>query len=204
MSNESDVRCVFIRTAGDKTTTELDLDDLSSGEKAVILLFLPLIEAEIEESLRQVSGDTDSAPPSTRDRVFLMDEPELHLHPDLQRRMLAFMRERSAMGHVQFGLVTHSPTILDDAGDEELYLLRLPQDQSTNQLRRIASAGERLAALRELTGESYFVATGRNIVCVEGEQGEKVTRVRATFRSSKSSIPKPAGTPSWRWAAEAK
>jgi hypothetical protein len=47
--------------------------------------------------------------------------------------------------------------------------LRLASAPEVNQLRRVATAGERLEALRELTGESYFVATGRNIVCIEGE-----------------------------------
>jgi predicted ATPase len=167
--NEDNVRCVFIRTAQDGTTVELDLDDLSSGEKAVILLFLPLIEAGIHERLEGVAAAETEAADVARDRLFLLDEPEQHLHPDLQRRMLAFMRERSAAGRVQFVLVTHSPTILDEAGDDELYVLRLASAPTVNQLRKVASAGERLEALRELTGESYFVATGRNIACVEGE-----------------------------------
>ena len=162
------VRCVFVRTAEDGSNIELDLDDLSSGEKSVVLLFLPLIEAEIHEKLDRVSGAEHEAAES-KDRVFLLDEPELHIHPDLQRRMLAFMRERSSVGQDQFVLVTHSTTILDEAGDDELYILRLPASPTTNQLRRVASAGERLEALRELTGESYFVATGRNIVLLEGE-----------------------------------
>jgi len=45
----------------------------------------------------------------------------------------------------------------------------------------VASSSERLEALRELTGESYFVSTGRNIVCLEGETerefGKKPTDV---------------------------
>lgn len=168
-TNEDNVRCVFTRTAQDGATVELDLDDLSSGEKAVILLFLPLIEAGIHEGLDSLGGSDGAQIGPTQDTLFLLDEPEQHLHPDLQRRMLAFMRERSAAGNVQFILVTHSPTILDEAGDEELFILRLASGPDVNQLRRVATAGERLEALRELTGESYFVATGRNIVCIEGE-----------------------------------
>lgn len=167
--NEDDVRCLFTRTAQDGATIELDLDDLSSGEKAVILLFLPLIEAGIHEALDSLAELSEAQSTASLDRLFLLDEPEQHLHPDLQRRMLAFMRERSAAGTVQFVLVTHSPTILDEAGDDELYILRLASGPDVNQLRRVATAGERLEALRELTGESYFVATGRNIVCAEGE-----------------------------------
>jgi hypothetical protein len=85
------------RTAEDASTVELDLDDLSSGEKAVILLFLPLIEAAIHEAPERFDSGEQPAQ-STQETVFLLDEPEQHLHPDLQRRMLAFMRERSAAG----------------------------------------------------------------------------------------------------------
>lgn len=45
-SNEENVRCVFTRTDA-VSTDELDLDDLSSGEKSILLLFLPLVEDEI-------------------------------------------------------------------------------------------------------------------------------------------------------------
>src|SRR5581483_1253580 len=120
---------------------ELDLDDLSSGEKAVILLFLPLIEASIHTNLDTFNDDVAaSAVSPAQETVFLLDEPEQHLHPDLQRRMLAFMRERSAGGNVQFVMVTHSPTILDEAGDDELYILRLASGPDVNQLRKVASA----------------------------------------------------------------
>lgn len=168
-AQEDNIRVVFKREdfAGN---IELDLDDLSSGEKAVVLLFLPLVESEIRDRLALVETPNNEPAPAPADRIFLLDEPELHLHPDLQRRMLAYLRERSSTGRNQFILITHSPTILDEATDDELYVLAPPRGDQ-NQLRRAASPSERLDALRELTGESYFLSTGRNIVCIEGEAG---------------------------------
>lgn len=137
----------------------------------MILLFLPLVESEIRDNLTAVEEiNTAHASTQTPSRLFLLDEPELHLHPDLQRRMLAYMRERSSTKANQFILITHSPTILDEAADDELYVLA-PARGNNNQLQKAASPTERLDALRELTGESYFLSTGRNIVCVEGEAG---------------------------------
>jgi energy-coupling factor transporter ATP-binding protein EcfA2 len=168
-AQEDNIRVAFIRKDS-ATELELDLDDLSSGEKAVILLFLPLVESEIRENLNLASRGTPEEV-IRPDRVFMLDEPELHIHPDLQRRMLAYMRERSAGGQIQFILITHSPTILDEANDDELYVLGPASSDNRNQLQHAASPSERLSALRELTGESYFLSTGRNIVCVEGEVG---------------------------------
>lgn len=167
-SQEDNIRVAFQRR--DPTNElELDLDDLSSGEKAVVLLFLPLVESEIRDHLA-VIGEAAPEEVERPDRVFLLDEPELHLHPDLQRRMLAYMRERSSAGRIQFVLITHSPSILDEANDDELYVLG-PVLGARNQLQKAATPSERLSALRELTGESYFLSTGRNLVCVEGEAG---------------------------------
>jgi energy-coupling factor transporter ATP-binding protein EcfA2 len=165
---EDNIKVVFERKEAQGVSTTLDLDDLSSGEKAVVLLFLPLVEAEIRSNLEHFDVDQTSAPSVVPDRLFLLDEPELHLHPDLQRRMLAYMRERSSRDNIQFILITHSPTILDEANDEELYVLA-PASGDQNQLHQAATPAERLNALRELTGESYFLSTGRNIVCCEGE-----------------------------------
>lgn len=167
-TNEDNIGCIFTRSAGG-TIVEIDLDDFSSGEKSVIQLFLPLVESEIQSRLDRFKSDEQAAGPAQKDRVFLLDEPELHLHPDLQRRVLAYTRELVAGGSIQFVITTHSPTLLDEAGDDELYIMRLQGGAEVNQLRRVASAGERLTALRELTGETYFVATGRNIVCLEGQ-----------------------------------
>ena len=88
-SNEENIRCIFARSDG-VSSVELDLDDLSSGEKAIILLFLPLIEHEITHFLTKLEARVDSSieeqPLPTR--VFIVDEPEQHLHPELQTESL--------------------------------------------------------------------------------------------------------------------
>ena len=75
--NENDIRCVWKRK--DKhSEIDLDIDDLSSGEKSIIILFLPLLENDINNLLQGIveapasSGDILQA-----DRVFIIDEPEI-------------------------------------------------------------------------------------------------------------------------------
>jgi predicted ATPase len=175
-SNENNIKCVFNRTQGG-TTFEVDIDDLSSGEKAVIVLFLPLLEDQIEARLQSLSqlgvtpayeaAVTEEAPESL---VVLIDEPELHLHPDLQAKILTFMRTTTQETSTQFVITSHSPTILDQAFDSELFVMNeLANGAVENQLKQVATNAERLEALKQLAGSAYFLTTGRVLVCIEGE-----------------------------------
>jgi ABC-type branched-subunit amino acid transport system ATPase component len=168
--NEDDIRLMFDRTDLVGTVT-IDLDDLSSGEKSIILLFLPLIEDEIQSRLRTFGGE-ESLTAEHSPRVFLIDEPEQHLHPDLQNRILGYVRDQAARNGIQFILATHSPTLVDQAFDTELYLLGLPSAAGQNQLRRVTTSAERLDAIRSLAGATYPITTGKTIVCLEGRPGE--------------------------------
>lgn len=170
--NEDNIRCLWTRK-DDNQSLEIDIDDLSSGEKSIIVLFLPLIEDQIREklqSLENMASGLDAASAQIEDRVFLIDEPEQHLHPDLQAKLLGYVRRVALDSRTQFVLSTHSPTILDQATDEELYVLVAPTAAGTeNQLKKIATSLERLEALKQLAGSTYFLTTGRVLVCIEGE-----------------------------------
>ena len=173
-TNEDNVQCLWSRT-DQRRSVPLDIDDLSSGEKSIVILFLPLIEDQIRDQLKlleNIGKALDQAVTTVEDRVFLIDEPEQHLHPDLQTKILSYIRSVSRDAKVQFVVTTHSPSILDQAFDDELFMLSGPSaTEGENQLRRIATDAERLEALKELAGSTYFLTTGRVIVCVEGERG---------------------------------
>lgn len=173
--DENSIKCIWKRKDGQGEIT-LDIDDLSSGEKSVVILFLPLLEAHITRLLEKLEGmltvteDNVLAPISDPDKVFVVDEPELHLHPDLQSKILTYLRSMSKESNIQFIVSTHSPTILDQALDDELYILGFKgNDISENQLKKVASNIERLEALKQLAGSAYLVTTGRSIVCIEGD-----------------------------------
>lgn len=179
-TNEDDIKCVFRRTDV-VAVHDLDLDDLSSGEKAILLLFLPMIEDEINQHLESLSESAQATPAtlSLPDRVILIDEPEQHLHPDLQARILGYLRDETVRRPIQFIITTHSPTLVDQAFDTELYMLGFPQEPGKNQLRRVATTVERLDALKALAGSTYVVTTGRSIICMEGTRdGARATDVR--------------------------
>jgi predicted ATPase len=77
------------------------LDALSSGEKQVLQLLLETLA--VEES------------------TIMIDEPELSLHPDWQKRLVGSMRRVNA--DAQFLLATHSPELMIGVPDECVFEL---------------------------------------------------------------------------------
>lgn len=171
--SDNAVHCQWERTDSGGTML-VDLDDLSSGEKSIIILFLPLIENQIDKELNRLvdfgKDNVDVVVPVIEDRLMLIDEPEQHLHPDLQAKILGYIRTVTRETPTQFIITTHSPTILDQAFEDELYVLSPRSATGANQLQKIATSVERLEALKQLAGSTYFLTTGRVIVCIEGER----------------------------------
>jgi putative ATP-dependent endonuclease of the OLD family len=65
------------------------------------ILYLATILAELE--------GLDSA--KTSHKVLLIEEPEAHLHPQLQIRLLQFLNEKALEDNIQIIVTTHSPTL---------------------------------------------------------------------------------------------
>ena len=72
-------------------------DQMSSGESELIALAI-----EVLVFARQ-SGDN---------RILLMDEPDVHLHPDLQQRFIAFVEETARKYDFRVVVATHSTAII--------------------------------------------------------------------------------------------
>jgi len=164
-SNRDQIRCVWqVHGKG----TEVDFDDLSSGEKSIIQMFFPLLEHQIRGILKEVQ--TGQAVADRPDTCVLIDEPELHLHPNLQVKVFDYLRVLTASEGTQVIIVSHSPTIVEHADFEELFLLRPVELIPTgdNQLVQIASDEDRLRVLREVFGTTSNVTAMQPVVIVEG------------------------------------
>ena len=55
--------------------------------------------------------------------VILFDEPELHLHPALQRRVIAHLRHLTERGSNQIWAITQSEGIVDTTEYESLFAM---------------------------------------------------------------------------------
>lgn len=165
LGQHNDVRCLWMRV-DDSQKLEIDIDNLSSGERAVIALFMPFVEKQIAQRLH--AFQSGPIPAQQEDMTVLIDEPEIHLHPLLQTKFLEYLREVVSRGGTQFVVATHSASILNEAFHDELFVLSPPRRTVVNQLVRPATSGERLDAVRELCGDTHVLTSCRKILCVEG------------------------------------
>jgi ABC-type hemin transport system ATPase subunit len=155
----------------------VDLDDLSSGEKSIIQMFYPLVEREVKALVKEIDSG-----PQTVDRpefCLLIDEPELHLHPNLQLKVLDYLRVLASTAHTQIIVATHSPTMVEYASFEELFLLRPVElaEIEQSQLVQVANDEERLAFLRGTFGSTSNLTAMQSVVIVEGVTERDATRV---------------------------
>ncbi len=172
-SNRTQVRCLWnVHTKN----TEVDLDDLSSGEKSIIQMFYPLVEKQIKAILREVRGNQQTE--ERAEMCVLIDEPELHLHPNLQMKVFDYLRKLVADGDIQFILATHSPTVVEYSTFDELFLLRPVEliEAGENQLVQLATDEERLRVLRDVFGTTSNVTALQTVVVVEGVSDQEATK----------------------------
>lgn len=166
-SNRSVVKCLW-RVHSQNVL--VDLDDLSSGEKAVIQIFYPLLEQRIRAILSEIRHAQVPAPHP--EICVLIDEPDLHLHPSLQLKVFDYLRLLSSDANTQFIIATHSPTIVEYATFDELYLLRPVElvQPGENQLVQVANDEERLALLRDVFGTTSNLTAMQPLIVVEGPE----------------------------------
>ncbi len=178
LKQRENVQCLWRRTdlvdAGG--LQEFDIDELSSGEKEIISLFLPFLEEQMNQILTQLEGTTPSSP-TAQDLIILIDEPELHLHPALQAKLLDYFRKVIGTTQTQFIIATHSPVLINEAHVDELYMLLPPEPiAGFNQLVRATEDIDRYEALRLVCGDISFITQGKPTLLIEGRNPAELSK----------------------------
>ncbi|MEK0337446.1 MAG: AAA family ATPase, partial [Nitrosopumilus sp.] len=134
----------------DEDGTVRPVNVLSSGEKEAVVLAFDL-------TLQNPS-----------DCIILIDEPELHLHPELTFRLLKVLK---AIGdRNQFFLFTHSADIIGNSFDTGIHFIRPKSKVQGNQVIRVDrdNIGE-LKLIPNLKDTIGMLSLGKKLLFVEGK-----------------------------------
>src|SRR4030042_381963 len=135
----------------------IPFQDLSSGEKEVFFILSFFLRHDVSNA------------------VIVIDEPELHLHPELARLLVRTMQ--SIKPGNQVWLATHNTEIIDEAGrDRVMYVVR---DQTTFKPRVIKGTdeAEALRILKDMFGFSGYIGIAKRMVFLEGENSSSERKV---------------------------
>lgn len=97
-----------------KDNIKLAIDQLSDGEKCYIAMIGDLAR-------RMAIANPQADNPLKSGGIVLIDEVELHLHPEWQRKIVLSLRK--AFPNIQFIITTHSPQVLGEIKDMDIIKL---------------------------------------------------------------------------------
>lgn len=134
----------------DTADLELPFFKLSGGEREIAFLIGQVERFQLRQGL------------------LLIDEPELHLNPDLLRTWLAFLRDTVEEGQVW--IATHAPEAVEVAGRESSFFLE--RGKETRTVRQASPLGERpvVSVLASSVGAPAFNLWGRRFIYIEGDR----------------------------------
>jgi predicted ATP-binding protein involved in virulence len=96
--------------------TTLDVRQLSDGERSVLALVL-----DISKRLAQANPSLDD-PLDKAEAVILIDEIDLHLHPQWQRKVVGQLSD--TFPNCQFIATTHSPQVIGEVPHEKIQMIK--------------------------------------------------------------------------------
>ena len=138
---------------------EINLQKKGDGTKRRITM--ALLEFKKDEEILEDDETT----------IYLLDEPDTHLHVRAQIELLETLQEFTAIGH-QVILTTHSPFIINSIKPNQIKLL-LAEEKNCTEVRHLKEQPDIPARVLQSIGvENIYLFFARTIVVTEGETEE--------------------------------
>jgi predicted ATP-binding protein involved in virulence len=132
------LRFMIDRVEDDGLITELQIEQLSAGYKAVLAMVMD-ISARMSEANPHLGNKSEA--------IILIDELDLHLHPKWQQTILSDLLR--TFPNAQFIVTTHSPQMLTTVKKEQVFILT---DNRVEKPFETAYAKRSIVALEDLMG----------------------------------------------------
>lgn len=129
------LRFVVDRTTPDGITRTLRVGQLSDGYRVVLGLVMDLARRMAQANSTMVSGGTQILNPLDLPAIALIDEVDLHLHPNWQQVVLGDLRR--TFPATQFIVTTHSPQVLTSVDAACIRTLTYETDPETGTPRTV-------------------------------------------------------------------
>lgn len=135
---------------------ETDFKNLSSGEKEVLNFIFILLALDL------------------KDACVLIDEPEIHLHPQWQNKLIKLFRKLHEERNIQFIISTHSPVFVNRETITNVFRIYKPEKQTkikpeekTNEWKKELAKDEDLIDIITYSNNSKLFFANK-VVLVEG------------------------------------
>ena len=168
---------VFSRGVSVRIDDGKDTDVLYKGHGMQRCVVFALLQALVMNQRGQLvpQGEAQGGPAKISTIILGIEEPELYIHPQIQRAIFSVLKEFAHLDQVLY--VTHEPAFVDLANYHEIAVVRKPSVQSGSKVTQCEKGV--LGDPEERKGFQFFNSFGvqqnemffaRNVVLVEGDQ----------------------------------
>ena len=163
----------FILRQGNKS---IDLIQKSQGflRKMLITDFLMLLAEERNDQNLDGVVIIDKIEKTVKNKIVLIEEPELHLHYNAQKTIMKLIKEKLSNSDNQVFITTHSHFIIENSSYENIYLFKKSSDSDITEIDNILSFNKDIGLLEKLQANLGLKKTDllflkKLIVIVEGQ-----------------------------------